>query len=77
MSHLNHGVGVGHHGNKQVQEYDDIDDRVAPEHEEAPEPGVGLDTGQVEGVEPDHAETGPEERLRGLEHAGTRWELRD
>ena len=53
-------VAVVHHGDQQVQQHDDVDDGEGAEHDEAPEPGELLDAGQLEVVEVDEAEGGPE-----------------
>jgi hypothetical protein len=58
-----------HHGNEQVEQDDDVDDGEGAEHEQAGEPGELLDAGQLEVVEVNQAENGPEERLRGLPKA--------
>ena len=33
-------VGVVHHGDQQVQQHDDVDDRKCTEHQQAPKPGI-------------------------------------
>lgn len=68
-THVNHRIGVGHHSNEQIEEHDDVDDGVRTKHEQAPEPGVTLDAGQLEVLQANHAEGRPEERLRGFEDA--------
>ena len=62
-------VRVVHHGNEQVEQDDDVDERVAAEHEEAEEARELLDAGQLEVLEVDQAEHGPEQRLRRLPQA--------
>lgn len=61
IDYRDHRVGVGHHGDEQVQQDDDVDDTVGAEQKQTPEPGVGLDATEVEGVQTHHAETGPEQ----------------
>lgn len=38
-------IGVVHHGDEEVQEDDNVDDRVSSKHQHAPEPGETLDAG--------------------------------
>ncbi len=49
-----------HHGDEQVEQDDDVDDRVAAEHEETPESCETLDPGQLKVVQIDEAESCPE-----------------
>ena len=49
-----------HHGNEQIQEDNDVDDWKAAKHDEAPEPGELLDPSQLEVVQVNQAERGPE-----------------
>ena len=58
-----------HHGDQQVEQDDDVDHGEGAEHEEAAEPGELLDAGQLEVVQVDQAEDGPEQRLRRLPQA--------
>lgn len=52
-----------HHGDQEIQENDDVNNRINTEHQHAPEPGEHLDAVQFEAVEVDQAENRPEERL--------------
>lgn len=63
-SYVDHGVRVGHHGNKQVQENDHIDHGVRSKHEKAPKPSVSLDASKIKRVDPNATETRPKEGLR-------------
>lgn len=56
-----------HHGYQQVDQYNDVYDRVGAEHEHAPEPREYLDSLEFEALELDKAEYRPEERLYGFE----------
>jgi hypothetical protein len=49
-----------HHGDQKVQENDNIDDRVSPEHQHSPEPGEALDTSQLKVVQIDESKHSPE-----------------
>ena len=59
-------VGAGHHGDQQVDQHNDDDDRVAAEHEQGPESGELRDSGQLEVLQVDQPEHGPEQRLACL-----------
>ena len=52
-----------HHCNKQIQKNDDVDQREASEHDEAPEPRELLDPGELKVVKVDQTEGGPEQGL--------------
>ena len=52
-----------HHGDEKVEEDDDVDEREAAEHDEAPEPGELLDAPQLEVIQINEAEGSPEESL--------------
>ncbi len=66
-------VGVVHHGDEEVEEDDDVDDGEGAEHEEAGEARELLDAGQLEVVQVDQAEDGPEQGLGGLPQAVCRY----
>ena len=55
-----------HHRDEEVEQDGDVDGGVAAEHEHAPEAGERLQAGQLEVVQVDKTEHGPEERLHGL-----------
>jgi len=55
-----------HHGDQKVQEHDNIDDRVCPEHQHPPEPGEALDTSQLKVVQIDESKHSPEQCLSRL-----------
>lgn len=55
-----------HHGDQEIQEDDNVDDRVSAEHQHAPESGEHFDAVQLEALEIHQAEDRPKERLRGL-----------
>ena len=40
-----------HHGDEQVEQHDDVDDRERAEHEQAAEPGELLDAAQLEVIQ--------------------------
>jgi hypothetical protein len=61
-----------HHGDQKVQEYDDIDDRVGPEHQHSPEPGEALDASQLKVVQIDEAKHSPEQCLCRLKQTVNR-----
>lgn len=42
-AYVNHGIWVRHHGNKQIQQDNHIDDTVRAKHKQTPEASVGLD----------------------------------
>lgn len=58
-----------HHGDEQVQQHDNIDDRVRAKHQHSPEPRKDLDAVQIEAVQVDQSENGPEQSLGCLEQA--------
>ena len=58
-----------HHGNQQVEQHNDVDQREASEHDEAPEPSELLDPGQLEVVQVYQAERRPEQGLWRLPEA--------
>lgn len=68
-THVDHVVGVGHHGDQQVEEHNDVDHGVRAEHEHGPEPREGAQTHQLEGVQFNETERGPKQGLGGLEQA--------
>ena len=55
-----------HHGDEEIEQDNDVNQRKATEHDEAPEPGELLDAGQLEVVQVDQTESGPEQGLRSL-----------
>jgi len=61
-----------HHGNQKVQEHDNIDDRVRPEHQHSPEPGEALDASQLKVVQIDEAKHSPEQCLSRLKQTVNR-----
>ena len=61
-----------HHGNQQVEQHNDVDQREASEHDEAPESGKLLDPCQLEVVQVYQAERRPEKGLCGLPEAEMR-----
>lgn len=66
---MDHVVGVGHHGNQQVEKHDDVDDGVRAEHKHGPEPREGAQTHQLEGVQFNETKRSPKQGLGGLEQA--------
>ena len=58
-----------HHGNQQVEQHDDVDQGEASEHDESPEPGELLDTGELEVVQVYQTERCPEQGLWSLPEA--------
>ncbi len=52
-----------HHGNQQVEQHYDVDQREASEHDEAPKPCELLDPRQLEVVQVYQAERRPEQGL--------------
>ena len=56
-------VRVVHHGDKQVEQDDDVDDGERAEHDQAPEPRELLDPGELKVVQVDQTEGGPEKGL--------------
>ena len=64
-----------HHGDEEVEQDDDVDDRETPEHNQTPEPGELLDSSQLEVVQVDQAEGGPEQGLRGLPETERKFKL--
>lgn len=61
-----HCVGIGHHGDEEIQEDNYVDHAVRSEHKKSPETRVRLDPRQFKVLQAHHSETGPEERLRGF-----------
>ena len=59
-----------HHGNEEVQEYDDVDHGVRSEHQHAPEARERLDPLELEILQVDQTKSRPEKRLYCLEQAG-------
>lgn len=53
-------IRVIHHGDEQVEQDDNVDDRVAAEHEQTPESCETLDAGQLKVVQIDETESSPE-----------------
>lgn len=62
-THHNERVRVGHHGDEEVQQNDDIDDVVGAEHEHTPEPRERLNSSQFEVDQVHQPEGSPEKRL--------------
>lgn len=56
-----------HHRDQEIQENDDVDDRISAEHQHTPESSKHLDAVQFEALEIHQAENRPEQRLRRLE----------
>ena len=52
-----------HHGDEKVEQNNDVDDGEGAEHEEAEKPGELFDACQLEVVQVDEAENGPEKGL--------------
>jgi hypothetical protein len=52
-----------HHGDQKVQEDDNVDNRVCPEHQHSPEPGEAFDASQLKVVQIDEAKHSPEQCL--------------
>ena len=52
-----------HHGDEKVEEDDDVDEREAAEHDEAPESGEFLDSCQLKVIEINQPECSPEQSL--------------
>lgn len=48
-----------HHGDEQVQQHHDIDDRICAEHEHAPESGEYFDAVQLKAVQIHQSEYRP------------------
>lgn len=67
---VDHGVGIRHHGDEEVQQNYHVDHGIRSEHQESPETGVGLDSGELEAAQVHHSETCPEEGLGRLENTG-------
>ena len=65
-------IGMIHHGDQKVQEHDNIDDRVSPEHQHSPEPGEALDASQLKVVQIDEAKHSPEQCLSRLKQTANR-----
>ena len=55
-----------HHGDKKVEQDDDVDDREAAEHNQTPKPRELLDSCQLKVVQVYQTESRPEEGLRCL-----------
>ena len=53
-----------HHGNEKVEKDDDVDEREAAEHDEAPEPCELLDSCQLKVIKINEPECCPEQSLR-------------
>jgi Rad3-related DNA helicase len=64
-----------HHGDQKVQEHDNIDDRVGPEHQHSPEPGEALDASQLKVVQIDEAKHSPEQCLSRLKQTVNRQQV--
>lgn len=56
-----------HHCNEQIEQDDDVDDRVCAKHKHAPEASEAADSGQLEVIQIDQAKHSPEQCLRCLE----------
>lgn len=67
MSYENQLIRMIHHGDQQVNQDDDVYDRVGAEHEHAPEPREYLDALQLEALEVYQAEDRPEQGLYRFE----------
>lgn len=65
-------IGMIHHSDQKVQEHDNIDDRVGPEHQHSPEPGEALDASQLKVVQIDEAKHSPEQSLSRLKQTVNR-----
>ena len=55
-----------HHGDQEIQQDDDVDDREAPEHDETPEPRELFDSCQLKIVQVYQTKSGPKQSLRCL-----------
>ena len=55
-----------HHGDQEIQQDDDVDDREAPEHDETPESRELFDSCQLKIVQVYQAKSGPKQSLRCL-----------
>ena len=66
---MNHVVGVGHHGDEQVEEHNDVDDGVRTKHKHCPETREGTQAHQLEGVQFNQTKRSPKQGLGGLEQA--------
>lgn len=55
-----------HHGDQEIQEDDNVNDRISTKHQHAPESGEYLDAVQFKAIEVYQAENRPEERLYRL-----------
>jgi len=51
---------VVHHSDKKIQQYDDVDDRVAAEHQQTPESSKSLNAHQFKVVKVNQAKSSPE-----------------
>ena len=60
-------IGVVHHSDKKIEQYDDVDDRVAAEHQQAPESSKSLNAHQFKVVKVNQTKSSPEQCLRCLE----------
>lgn len=61
-----------HHGDEQIQEHHNVYDRIAPKHQHSPEASENLYAVQLEAVQVDESENGPEQRLCCLPEAAAR-----
>ena len=59
-------IGVIHHGDQEIEEDDDVDQREASEHDETPEPGELLDSTQLKVVQIYQTKSRPKQSLRCL-----------
>ena len=55
-----------HHGDQEIQQDDDVDDREAPEHDETPESRELFDSRQLEVVQVYQTKCCPKQSLRCL-----------
>ena len=65
-------IGVVHHGDKEVQQYHNVDNRVGAKHQHSPKSGEALDPGQLKVVQIDKAEHRPEQCLGRLKQTENR-----
>lgn len=72
QSYRNQLVRVIHHRNQQVQQHHDVDHRVRAEHQHAPEARENFDPVQLEVLQVDQSEHGPEQGLDRFEEAEIR-----
>ena len=52
-----------HHGDQEIEQNDDVDDREAAEHDETPEPGELLYSTQLKVVQIYQTKSSPEQSL--------------